>query len=149
MILEKGDMWSAFRYSDLWLFTGNSHVKRNGELVMGRGLAKEVKEEFPASPGYLGWLIREIGCHLGTYGVLRSDNVPKIGVFQVNHDFLEAAKLSLIGFSCIRLMEIIKRGEFKNLHLNFPGIGNGKLDRAHVLPIISELPDCVHVWERE
>ncbi|MHA2069001.1 MAG: hypothetical protein ACXABY_31955 [Candidatus Thorarchaeota archaeon] len=148
MILEKGNMWSAFRESDLWLFTGNSFVTKRGLLVMGRGLALEVKKEFPNSGEEFGWLIKEIGKHLKSYGIMRSDNVPGIGVFQVKYHFKAKASLSLIGYSCVRLMEILDGTGFSNVHLNFPGIGFGRLPREQVLPIISELPDTVHIWER-
>ena len=148
MILEKGDMWSAFRHSDFWLFTGNSYINQRGELVMGRGLALEVKNKVPHSPQRFGWLIKETTGHLGTYGVMRSDNVDGMGVFQVKYHFKDKASLALIGYSCVRLMEILVSTGFSNVHLNFPGIGYGGRDRAQVLLIISELPDSVHVWER-
>ena len=44
-------------------------------------------------------------------------------------------------------------GELANVYtntrfdLNFPGIGNGHLSKDEILPIISKLPDNVHIWE--
>ena len=32
-------------------------------------------------------------------------------------------------------------------YLNMPGVGHGNLSRNLVIPIISQLPDNVHVWE--
>jgi len=32
------------------------------------------------------------------------------------------------------------------IDLNFPGIGNGRLSPAQVLPVVGQLPDNVHVW---
>jgi len=32
--------------------------------------------------------------------------------------------------------------------MNFPGIGNGRLDRADVLPLLMDLPETVTIWER-
>jgi hypothetical protein len=34
-----------------------------------------------------------------------------------------------------------------SVHLNYPGIGNGRLRREDVLPIIALLPDQVTIWE--
>jgi len=138
MILEKGDMWSEWGESSLWLFTGNSYINKADELVMGCGLALAVKEQFPELPLRLG---RKIP-HLGIYGTVRVGN---IGAFQVKRHFGDKAELSLIGYSCIELMRDID--ECERVDLNFPGIGAGGLKREQVLPIISELPDCVHVWE--
>ena len=42
-IFKTGNMWTAFDETALFLLTTNSTVKRNGALVMGRGIA-------PASP---------------------------------------------------------------------------------------------------
>ena len=72
----------------------------------------------------------------------------KIGAFQVKRHFREKASLSLIGYSVVRFLHIIKYERVERLDMNFPGIGYGRLPRAHVLPVIQELPDCVHVWEK-
>ena len=152
MILEKGDMWSQWGKTDLWLFTGNSYINKKCELVMGRGLALEVKTKFPALPRYLGGYIKSMrGGHLGVYGfipwnLLGEDN---IGVFQVKRHFRDNAELSLIGYSVITLKQHIERFRPDRVDLNCPGTGYGRLARRDVLPIISELPDCVHVWERK
>lgn len=153
MILEKGNMWDVFIESDLWLFTGNSYINQNGELVMGRGLALEVKNRFPALPKELGGYICDMNDgHLGCYGLipwLMLEYSGMIGVFQVKRHFRDNARLSLIGHSCVKLMSYLNRNNnMKPVDLNFPGIGYGRLDREQVLPIISELPDIVHVWEK-
>ena len=75
----------------------------------------------------------------------------------VKNHWAEEAKLNIIAESCAALLHgLTPRGnKFSNgkyLHtvrvdLNFPGIGNGKLKREDVLPILEKLPDSVHVWE--
>ena len=151
MILETGNMWSVFGKTDLWLFTGNSCVTKGGELVMGRGLALEVKNKCPGIARMFGIMI---GSRQPVYGL----KVPseestiltggqRVGVFQVKQHFKDAASLALIGYSVIRLKGYIKVVSPKRIDLNFPGIGYGKLPREQVLPVIDELPDCVHVWE--
>jgi hypothetical protein len=36
-----GDMWSAYDNIDLFLITTNVTIKRNGALVMSRGIARQ------------------------------------------------------------------------------------------------------------
>jgi|AACY02.17.fsa_nt_gi hypothetical protein len=48
MQIQHGNMWDAWSEADFWLFTGNGKLTRHhGELVMGAGIAKQVKEKFP------------------------------------------------------------------------------------------------------
>ena len=152
MILEKGEMWSAFEDSDLWLFTANAHINKKQELTMGKGIALEVKERFPASVDVFGSCFYEKDYYLKPYGVYVPKYIPgvdgssRIGAFQVKYHYRNKASLALIGYSVVKLIEMIKERSLMNVHLNWPGIGAGKLKRSEVLPIISELPDVVRVW---
>ena len=47
MILEHGDMWSVFGKTDLFCITTNSFIRRDGQLVMGRGIALAAKKRVP------------------------------------------------------------------------------------------------------
>ncbi len=42
-----GNMWTAYEPADLFLITTNSTIRRDGALVMGRGIARQAKERFP------------------------------------------------------------------------------------------------------
>jgi hypothetical protein len=165
MILEKGDMWSALTDSDLWLFTANSYIRKDGQLVMGRGLALDVKKRYPYLPKPLGDMIKRTaqrrlltrnplyGGHMGYYGVVCELGRPvraKIGAFQVKRHYRDRAELAIIGYSCVVLEQLlVDNSHVERVDMNFPGIGYGRLLREHVLPIIAELPDKVHVWEYE
>ncbi len=151
MILETGNMWEVFDESDLWLFTGNSYINQKGELVMGQGLASDVKLHCPEIAKGLGGYIKTLsGGHLGVYGLVLWSKHSYMGAFQVKQHYQDKAQLALIGFSCIKLMEYLKHNTgIRRVNLNFPGIGYGRLDRSQVLPIISELPDIVHIWENQ
>jgi len=152
MILEEGDMWSVWGKTDLWLFTGNAHLDWNGALTMGAGIALEVTERWPRLPAILGaYLVQGNQC---PYGVCVPVYVPgidgtgKIGVFQSKDHWKGNSSLALIGYSVIALQKYIGSFKPKRVDMNCPGIGLGRLPREQVLPIISELPDAVHVWER-
>jgi len=155
MILEKGDMWNVWG-KGLWLFPANAHQRWNGELTMGAGLAKEVKDKWPRLPSILGAYLRDGGYgDESAYGVCVPVYVPgivdgyKIGAFQTKFHWKGVSSLALIGFSVTRLRIMCKYGQIPRVDLAFPGIGCGGLKREAVLPIISELPDAVHIWERE
>ena len=153
MILNRGNMWSVFGQYDVFVFTANSYIRNDGALVMGRGIAKVVRDRFRGLDLRIGkWIDRQVG-HLGAYGfvtaVIRDMNVThRIGVFQVKRNFADSAELGLIKASVTSLDSWIRIHRPKRIDMNFPGIGNGKLKRADVLTLIETLPDCVHIWER-
>jgi hypothetical protein len=71
----------------------------------------------------------------------------EIGAFQTKTHYKYPSNTTLITNSCIKLFEYIALARLQRVDLNFPGIENGKLNREDVLPIISLLPDVVHIWE--
>jgi hypothetical protein len=71
-----------------------------------------------------------------------------IGLFQVKDHWANKATLELIATSVDILRKLAKTDwKDKKISLNFPGIGNGKLDRKDVLPLLHKLPDNVTIWE--
>lgn len=162
MILERGDMWSIFGVTDWFLITTNPCVRKDGRAVMGRGIAKQAADMFPGLAEKFGsilpnldpwehpvFTIKTVGYHFGL-GVMDC----KIGCFMVKDHWKNQARLDIIQNSCIRLTEILDTitrvyGEPIRVDLNFPGIGNGGLSRDDVLPIIEQLPDNVHIWEKD
>jgi len=156
MILERGDMWSVFGKTDLFLITTNPIMRKDGAVVMGRGIAKQVADKFPGLPWDFGRYLQQFSVlhrrpytgNLGMYGG------QDIGFFMVKDHWREPAQLSIIEQSVQSMLNAmhyrgIPGGIPPRLRwdLNFPGIGNGKLKREDVLPLIEKLPDNVHVWE--
>jgi hypothetical protein len=79
-----------------------------------------------------------------------------IGAFQVKHDWRDPAKMELIQEAVEYWIQFARARtdhkvitETDVISMNFPGIGAGQLDREVVLPVISRLPDNVHVYELE
>lgn len=142
MILEKGNMWDAFGQG-IFMITTNPIIKKDGSVVMGRGIALEAKTKYPDLPYHFGLALaetkyRKIGM-IGTF-----DNVP-IWWFMVKHHWRLPASLDVIKES-IELVKYIK--STTRVDLNFPGIGNGKLAKEQVLPLLEELPNNFHIWEK-
>lgn len=42
-----GNMWTVWDEVDFFVITTNSTIKQNGAVVMGRGIAKQVRGYFP------------------------------------------------------------------------------------------------------
>lgn len=137
---EIGNMWSCWDKTDHFIFTGNSFLKRNGALVMGRGMAKEVRDKFPGIDISIGNAIEH---HLGTYCLILGS---KVGVFQVKYNFTDEASLELIEYAAKKLAREASKSTHKRFDLNYPGIGNGRLLKADIEPLLKPLPDNVHVW---
>ncbi len=164
MKLAKGDMLSPENWdaADLVLITANATViYSSNKLVMGAGIAKQIKNAFPGIDKRMArWIDVEIykfshswyrgqhwkvyfPYHLLTPGLSEE----KIGLFQVKDKYWQPARLDLIKESTRQLNTWLLEHPMATVHLNYPGIGFGKLSKVQVLPIIEALPDNVVVWE--
>lgn len=146
---KRGDMWTAYTATDLFLITTNATITTRGALVMGRGIARQARDRFPGLDAALGKQILSICGNQGQYGLLVSPRWPKarLGAFQVKRHYSQPASLELIRHSTTALCTWCVEHPNTLVHLNFPGIGNGRLRREDVLPIIAQLPDQVTIWE--
>ncbi len=149
MILEKGDMWDVFGKTDLFLITTNPIERKDGGIVMGRGIAKQASIRFPSIPHDFSKALKDSGySNVGYIG-----HYPKyeqvMGWFMVKDHWKEPAKCSIIRESVRQLNEWVQEESIVGrIDLNFPGIGNGKLSREEVLPLLQELTGDVHIWEQ-
>lgn len=128
-----------YMHCDYFLFTGNSYIKNNGALVMGRGLARSIRDRIPGIDLTIGNLID----HMSTYGIVFAN---ELGVFQVKHHFKDSASLKLVEYSTHMLRDFALKRPDKEIYMNFPAIGYGRLNIEHVMPIIECLPDNVNIW---
>jgi len=171
MLLHKGNMWEVFAIADLFLITSNATVKQTGCLVMGRGIAREARDRFKGLDYKLGKMIQELHCVEGRYGLLLPEpwDIPlgsflspyededqqnmerkrrKIGCFQTKYRYDQDASIALISFASRKLKQFALKNAEAQIHLNYPGIGNGNLEKSAVLFYLEDLPDNVHIWER-
>ena len=165
MILEKGNMWDVFGHTDVFFITTNPITRKDGALVMGRGIAKEAKDRFPTLPYLAAERIALHQKHQATsdamaptgVGVIGPFDGQLVGYFMVKRHWAEPAELAIIERSIATMKRSLcftdfvtgerKESTTGRYDLNFPGIGNGKLRREDVLPLLEQLPDNVHVWE--
>jgi len=148
-------------------FTSNEGVKANGENVMGRGTAAEVRARFPEVAARYGSFLRS-----GDRGIWTSTTL-KVGAFPVkpslvvvNRDksnivphmrsrvtpgSLQQGWMSMGSYDLIRkswnqLVDMAESDCFGNrpIYLPNPGTGNAGLDGKKVNGILNERP-CSHV----
>ena len=142
-VYKTGNMWDAYDNVDYFLITTNSTIKNNGAVVMGRGIAKTVRDKWHGIDVTFGRKITETCGSGGFYGVLFDDNV---GFFQVKYHWGDQARLDLIKSSTAALWLSASAAPDRKFALNMPGIGNGGLAYSLVKPIVDELPDNVDIW---
>jgi len=145
MNIKTGSMWDSYEESDFFCITTNSYIRKDGELVMGRGIALEAKTRFPELPKIFGDKI----AHMAEYSVISAGSFAgtEILAFQVKTHYMDNAEHKLIERSALELCKLANTMNNKRFNLNFPGIGFGKLTEGEVLPIIEMLPDNVSVWK--
>ncbi len=153
MKLCKGNLWTDSQ-ATIKLFTGNSTVRADGALVMGRGAALEAQKLFPGCNKVFGSLIRQWAVQQPDYldyGVLLHQ-MPDLclGVFQVKRFWAQDASLDLIAYSAMTLQTLATEVHpTSTIAVNFPGIGWGRLPRGEVLPVLQDLMPAgnIEVWE--
>jgi len=127
-----GNLWDA-QPTFIRCVTTNGIVKRNGELVMGRGNALQAMQRYPQLPRILGSYVKTSG-NMVYY--LEQFNIAS---FPVKHNWRDMADIELIKKSCHQLNAMLD-----NLNrfaiLPRPGCSNGRLDwETKVKPIISQI----------
>jgi len=145
-IFRKGNMLNHLDECDEAFITTNSMVRKDGRLVMGRGIAQQARDSLVDIDLDFGHLIQELCGTLGEYHILQSTYYPKVWAFQVKYHWADKASLPLLARSVEELKDFAEQHDFE-IFLNFPGIGNGQLNRDDVFPLIAQLPDNVTIWE--
>lgn len=150
-IYRIGDMWQVFDKADLFFITTNAIVNKDGELVMGKGIAGEAKKRFPWLPMTWGKIIKDIPD--GKYGILlfpswndKPKVFSKLAAFQTKYDWRKPSPLDLVAYSIGMLHQCAEMNPNKSIHLPFPGIGNGGLNPFNVKPLLDMLPENVTIW---
>lgn len=144
-ILKTGDIWSVPK--EEWIcITTNSYIKKNGALAMGKGIAGEALNRFPALDDLLGGFIKKNCGHLGFYGIAIVTKYNLVAL-QTKYHFKDRSTYELIKKSICKLASFHLPGI---VNIAFPGIGYGGLDPEIVWK------DCLqdlaannyHIWKK-
>lgn len=143
MIEQTADLWSfSGTDADAICITTNGTIKANGEAVMGRGCAREARDQNPAIDRILGNAIAIRGNrpHLLRRRVTTTQP-PNLVSFPVKHHWYEKADIELIRQSAQSLALMATHHGWRKVILPRPGCGNGQLDWDDVKPVIEPLLD--------
>jgi hypothetical protein len=141
-VFKEGNMLQAPGYI---IVTTSSFLTSEKKLVMGAGVARDLKIKVPGIDQAFGELIYTLCKHLGRYGLIFHD---RYGAFQVRYRFNDKARADLIRFSAAALKGAAINNREEIFNLNYPGIGNGGLKEYEVRPILEVLPENVCVWKK-
>jgi hypothetical protein len=129
---------------DVYIFTGNGIIKQNGAIVMGRGAAKQVRDTYPGIDKRFGDFITALPDAYLHIAAIKSKQY--IGWFKVKNHWQQPADLMIIEHATDELAIHAGMYPIHPCHMNFPGVGNGRLSDEQVLPIIKRLPDNVWIY---
>lgn len=129
-----GNLWNFHPASPVCITT-NGIIKKNGQLVMGAGIALQAKMQFPNLPYKLANLVRDYGNHVF---YLDEENLFS---FPTKNDWRDKSDIDLITNSCMQLVGLSTKFGFTQVYLPKPGCANGQLSWPAVDKVISEILD--------
>lgn len=130
MIEECGDFWTI--PADLRCITTNGALRRNGNAIMGKGIALEARKRYHDIEAILGSLINKYGNHVFYLGY-------DIISFPTKYHWKLDSDVQLIKRSAQELVALLKDNPAKRVLLTRPGCGNGNLQWSVVKDIIQEI----------
>ena len=144
---KTADLWDLHGIGAWVAITTNGFVKKNGEAVMGRGVAREAAQCFEWLQAQLGDRIRDAGNHVHKFSTIR------LFTFPVKHHWHDPADPDLIVRSAKELAAWIRDPgagpSTPRVYLVRPGCGNGQLRWEDVKPLIAPIfDDRVVIVER-
>lgn len=150
MKLVKGNIWDNYEKPDNWVvITLNSTINKNGNLVMGAGLAKEAKIRFPGIDSIWGGYLRCLGDRLESkrFLLIEQENKKLIGI-QTKYHWKDPSPLELVESSTIQLGRWARYMSDCTINCSKFGCGLGGLDwETQVRPICEAyLPDNCLVY---
>lgn len=128
MIEVVEDLWSP--YFEWRAITTNGIVRRDGALVMGRGVALQAAQRYPDLPKRLGGLRRfkgNVPAAIPEYGIV---------TFPVKHHWRDKADLDLLRRSAEVIRMLWDAYAYGPVAIPRPGCGNGGLTWNQVRPIL-------------
>lgn len=132
----QNDIWSFWKKGHFIVIPTNGSVKKNGENVMGAGLALQAKNMFPELPTLLGCAINRFGNACICVDKLR------IIAFPTKRKWRENSSFQLIEKSCAELVRIVKANKIPTpVYIPKVGCGHGNLDWKFVEPILDKILD--------
>ncbi len=135
------NLWQKFNNRGLGYtgicITTNGIVKKDGSLVMGKGIAYDAAKRWPWLPKRLGFLVTLYG---NVPHLIRQDGFDIIS-FPTKKHFSDNSDLDLIEESCQYILELVRYWKLYEILLPRPGCGYGNLKWKNVKPILEKYFD--------
>jgi hypothetical protein len=146
MLETFGNLWElADQGCDALVITTNGYVRKDGNAVMGRGIAKEAANLFPELPQNLGQQLRKNGNNCYVFPSLAYDVVtfPVKPIFGPDGTpgWKTKAQIPLIIKSAKQLVEFANRYDWTDILMPRPGCGNGGLSWKAVQGVLVPILD--------
>lgn len=146
MLETHGNLWELADGCDALVITTNGFVRKDGQAVMGRGIAKEAAEFYPELPKQLGRDLKTNGNHCYVYSGLEEYDIvtfPVKPVWGPNGipGWKTKAEIPLIIQSAKELVRFADKYDWVDVLLPRPGCGNGNLNWKDVRPILGKILD--------
>ncbi len=130
MMEARGDIWRVRQPEDFVCVTTNGTLRKDGKLVMVRGIAYEASQKYP-------WIQKALGELISTHGLKVEVFQPtKLIAFPVKYEFWQKADINLILKSTIQLVELEPKLPSGRILMGRPGCGFGHLDWLEVEPLL-------------
>jgi O-acetyl-ADP-ribose deacetylase (regulator of RNase III) len=115
----------------------NWTTKRNGDAVMGAGVAKQAAERWPELPQRLGMAIHFAAGPAPQRFVMSSDG-QHVVCFPTKGDWRQPSTIEAIEFGSVALVRLAEYWGWKTVTLPRLGCGLGKLDWDDVRPVLAK-----------
>lgn len=152
----KKDIWSKehFRENCAIVVPTNGWVNKDGNAVMGAGVALQASKLIGGLKPTLGKMIKEYGNVVFFFPIRRDDKKYNIVTFPTKHSWKDKANIDLINKSCLSLKSIAEQNNELMIYMPKVGCGNGKLDwNNDVEPIVnkhlSQFSDRITIVDNE
>lgn len=124
------DMFVMCNTGDALCVTTNGVIKKDGRLVMGAGIAKEIKNRFPGVDSILGKYVSKYGNRVFRVGKVNfSEKSITLFSFPTKNHWKDKSDLNLIEQSCIQLKQLVNKFRIEgDIYIPAPGCNNGGLN---------------------
>lgn len=129
--------------NEIYMFTANSTIRANGNLVMGAGCARSVRDFYQGIDKQFGEKI----VHLQEFNVTFVKWKEQwIGAFQTKLHWQKQSPMYLVRDSIDKLSRIANERPQWIFHLPCPAVNHGGQSVDDILPLLEQLPDNVIVY---
>lgn len=136
MIEEYEDFWKT--KCDARAITTNGTLRRNGNAIMGAGVALQARNKCLKRRINLEYILGNLIAQYGNHVFYIGNNLYS---FPTKLHWRDNSDINLIKRSATELVKLIDNTAYKRVLMTRPGCGNGRLDWKDVKPAVQNILD--------